>query len=331
MAHRERHRTDRIGWLRAARARRQRRHRLDRQPGRRRSRGRGDARRRDGGRRRRTGGRRAVDGRRGVRLGQLAGRYRAGRHAARTHRAGLGAGGGAERADRDLRRRAASRPNLRAPWQSSSRRRGRSPPTRATSLVSPRSWPPARSRPPSRRPRPSPWARACRSSRRSSRPSRALVLLVGAVSLACLVALGAHCRRPPAAPRRGSAPRVSASGASSRWASPQRSDGSSAPPSESAKASSPRPSSPAPCQYAPPTGQTWRGPGLIARRPVIGQTLGHYRIVREIGASGMGVVYQAEDTTLGRRITLRRFSRRSWPAMANAESPLPKKPGPSPR
>ena len=30
---------------------------------------------------------------------------------------------------------------------------------------------------------------------------------------------------------------------------------------------------------------------------MIGQTLGHYRIVREIGADGMGVVYQAEDTT----------------------------------
>ena len=33
------------------------------------------------------------------------------------------------------------------------------------------------------------------------------------------------------------------------------------------------------------------------RTPMIGQTLGHYRIVREIGADGMGVVYQAEDTT----------------------------------
>ena len=42
---------------------------------------------------------------------------------------------------------------------------------------------------------------------------------------------------------------------------------------------------------------------------MVGQTLGHYRIVKQVGYGGMSTVFLAEDLNLGREVAMKVF----WP------------------
>jgi len=95
----------------------------------------------------------------------------------------------------------------------------------------------------------------------------------------------------------------------------------------------------------PPVGVAIEAPATAPQPSMIGQTLGHHRIVSLLGKGGMGEVYLSEDTTLGRKVALkllpaaftsdrerlRRFEQEARPSrrsIIRTLSPFTRSPGP---